>query len=84
MTLRVLRYFRERNVIVCALPSNLSGKTQPCDTSIFGVFKQEMNHAISAAAYANLARSIDIFEFCASIKHAIHNSFTRNIITSTF
>ena len=70
MTIRALQYFAENNVVVYALPSNTSGKTQPCDRGLFGKFKQDLNFAISNAAAGDITRVIDQFELRAMIRYA--------------
>ena len=41
LLLRALIYSRDHGVIACALPAKTSGKTQPCDVTLFGSLKSE-------------------------------------------
>lgn len=84
MTLRVLQHLRDSNVIVYALPAHTSGKTQPCDTGIFGVFKQAMNDAMQKAADADRDEVINLFELCAMFRHACNTALTRVNIMYAF
>ena len=58
-----LLHFREKKVIVYALPSNTSGKTQTCDVKLFSSFKRELNKTISNLADVYVGSRIDIFRF---------------------
>ena len=48
MVYRVLEMFSSNRVVVYALPSYTSSKTEPLDTVVFSVFKRELVNAISA------------------------------------
>lgn len=84
MTLQTLEHFRQHNVIVYALPANTSGKTQPCDAVVFGVYKQEVNSCISKVYGGKRGHIIDLYELCSILRQAFHNAFTRPNIVSSF
>lgn len=84
MTLKALQHFRDNRVIVYALPAHTSGKTQPCDVVVFGVFKQEINRLISVVASGGPATTIDVYQLCSILKKAFYCAFTRENVTASF
>eukprot|EP00171_Calliarthron_tuberculosum_P023847 IDg23847t1 len=84
MTLRALECFEKNNVEVYALPAHTSGKTQPCDVVLFGVFKKRLNEAVQLVARADTRDCIDAFAFCALMRSAFYRAFTRENIQASF
>lgn len=84
MTLRVLEFFDKNNVVAYALPAHTSGKTQPCDVVLFGVFKKKLNDFLLRATQEDRAEKIDAFEFCALMRAAYREAFTAKNIKSSF
>eukprot|EP00171_Calliarthron_tuberculosum_P002526 IDg2526t1 len=84
MTLRALELFEKNNVQVYALPAHTSGKTQPCDVVLFGVFKRRLNEAVQLAGSADNADQVDAFAFCAMMRFAFYKAFTRQNIQASF
>ena len=84
MSLRVLELFSSNNIIAYALPSHTSGKTQPCDTVLFGAFKQALNQVISELMAPDRDDVWTMYEFCSMMKTAYENSFTPSNIRSSF
>jgi len=60
------------------------GKTQPCDASVFGTLKSNINSAISTASFANQLDKLDLYQICALLRHSMYQTFTRANITSSF
>ena len=84
MALRVIELFKHNRIVAYALPSHTSGKTQPLDVVAFAVFKRELNAAISRLVQAKSQTELDMYEYCAVLKHAYHASFTHNNIVASF
>jgi len=54
MSLAVLELFQKNNIIVYASPGHTSGKTQPLDVVIFGIFKSALRDILLSAVEVKL------------------------------
>jgi hypothetical protein len=81
---RALSILKDGGVIVYALPSHTSGKTQPLDVSIFSPFKAKLNDCIHSIAMTNSVMSYDVFDFCKLVTEAYKIVFTEANIKSAF
>ena len=84
LALCALKIFADNNIIVYALPSHTSGKTQPLDSVIFSAFKSSLKRIVHECISLTNVRQFDAFDFCALLKHAYRESFTLNNIKSSF
>lgn len=51
---------------------------------MFGVYKQEVNNAISKVAGGKRGHVIAVYQLCAILREAFHASFTRPNIVASF
>ena len=72
MSLSVLKLPRPNNIIAYPLPAHTSGKTQACNVVLFGEYKRAMNQIISDILEPNRVTQLNMFNFCAIMKHAYH------------
>ena len=55
--------FRNNRIIVYALPSKTSGKTQPCDVTLFGSYKRELYELVPVVADIHDAFPLATYDF---------------------
>ena len=84
MSVENLLHFRENNVVVYAPPSHTSGKTQLCDVTLFGSFKQALNMAISVTTDFHSAPSITPYHFCSVLRTAFCATSNQKEISAAF
>lgn len=84
MSLPVLQLFRTNNIVVYALPAHTSGKLQPLDVVAFSVYKRNLNNLIAKVVRADATDELDMFHFCAIMREAFYESFTRENIRASF
>ena len=84
LLLDVLDIFAKHRVIVYALPAHTSGKTQPCDTVLFGSFKHHLDAALRDCVLARPDHTFDLFDFCKVLKFAYNAAVTPQNIRESF
>ena len=84
MSVRVLEYLRRNNIVVYAIPSHSSGKTQPLDTCVFRNLKHHVNQLVSETITPSHHTGMVVYELCATIKMAYIYAFTPRCIISAF
>ena len=75
ISIDVLELFDNSNVIVYALPSHTSGKTQPLDVTVFPSLKAALNDVINKSVSNDKKNEWDVFSFCKMLKFAYQNEF---------
>ena len=84
ISVQVLEKFHHNNVIVYALPSHTSEKTQPLDVTVFSVFKSSINEAICSCVCRGADAKWSVYDFCRMITFAYDKAFTSVTIRSGF
>ena len=84
LSLDVLDILAKHSAIVYALPAYTSGKTQPCDTVLFGSFKHHLDAALCDCVLARPDHTFDPFDFCEVLKFAYNASVTPQNIWASF
>eukprot|EP00171_Calliarthron_tuberculosum_P017875 IDg17875t1 len=84
MTLRVLEFFKKINVVAYAFPAHMTGKTQPCDTVLFGIFKKKLKDFLLCINKEENMDKIRAFEFCALMRAAYDEAFTTKNTNASF
>ena len=83
LSLRVLEFFHDRNVVLYALPADTSGKTQPLDCVVFGASKRKLNNVFINIGIGSHTE-LDVFDICSIIREAYHDTFTSGNIKAAF
>lgn len=76
LSLNVLELLQSNNVIVYALPSHTSGKTQPCDCVLFSSSKHHVSQSLHNCVLANPDSVFDVYDFCSIIRHSYERAMT--------
>jgi len=84
LSLAVLEFFAANNIVVYALPTHTSGKTQPLDVVIFGVFKSYLRDILLSAVAVHQLHTYTMYEYCSAITAAWYKAFTRSNIQASF
>ena len=84
MSLRVLKYFSLNGVIAYAIPSNTSGRTQPCDLVLFSSFKGELNKIVTTLVKPDGSIVFNQVDVCSMMRDAYYSSYTRENIEASF
>lgn len=84
LSLPVLELFAKNNVIVYSLPSHSSGKLQPLDFVLFGVFKNALRSITVEVFAANDGVPLNQRDFCSILRAAYKRSFTKSNFKSAF
>lgn len=86
LSIRVLRLFRYKNVIVCALPSHTSHLTQTLDFTVFGPMKAHARQCLSVCSDspANAWAMLNVYAACEIITQAYVLSNTPGNIRAGF
>ena len=67
MSLKVLELFQKNNGVVYAIPAHTSGKTQPLDVVVFGIFKKALRDILGACVRLNGYEKLDTYDFCGML-----------------
>ena len=84
MSLKVLRFLREGNVIAYCLPAHTRGKTRPLDLTVIGAF---IHHIAANMKSISLVNHHDLFDCCDScniLRDVYEKSFTPSNICAGF
>ena len=84
MMLRMMQVFSKNNIEINKLTPHTSGKMQPLDVSLFGLFKPRLNELISVCCIGDIEKSYDIHEFMKMKRRAHYATFVRANIVSSF
>jgi len=84
MSLAVLELLLQNNIVVYALPAHTSGKTQPLDVVLFGIFKLTLRDLLVTLLSAEDYTKYNMYDFCRLPRHAYHEAFSRANIRAGF
>lgn len=70
--------------MVHVLLYHTSGKTQPCDVTLLGSFKQALNKEISVATDFYTAPSITPYQFCSMLRTSYGTTFNQKENSAAF
>ena len=84
ISLEVLEVFLRNDIVVYALPSHSSGKTQPLDFVLFTAFKGALNNAVSSCSGFCDGRTLDLFHLCPVMGKPYEVSFDRSNFMAGF
>lgn len=82
---RVLKLFRENDIVVASLPAHTSHALQPLDVGVFSPLKLAFrNHLNRRVVVSNRRSRNDIFTLCELLKNAFHEGVTASNIIGGF
>ena len=84
LSLQVQEEFSKTRVIVCALPSHTSGKTQPLDMVMFAAFKAAVNKTFHQCTGFARDGTIDFFGLCNIMRVSYEAVFIRKNVKAAF
>ena len=84
MSLAVLELYAANGIIVYALPSHTSGKTQPMDVLVFGLYKSAFKKVITNTVDPLNSHKVTMYAFCDFMRTAYVEAFTRQNIQAAF
>jgi hypothetical protein len=84
VSIEVINFAREKNIVILTLPPHCSHKLQPLDVGVFYSFKVFIGYEHDKWLLNNPGKTITIYEIGEFLKNAYSESFTKENIESGF
>lgn len=84
ITINIVLYAREHNLIVLTFPPHCSHRLQPLDVTVYGPFKARYRASMNDWMTSNPGKTVTIFNVAQFAKDAFYAAFNMNNVTSGF